>query len=414
MIAYIIDPKPGGAMQTYHGDGYELKYDRSWEVVELLGGQMALSQTSIDSHIAPVGTSNFHGEGYDFGTLDGKKEIYDVFLDVATYSNPNPSSISFYGNNDGFTLLKDDIYYATIDYGVSKDKINGQYYILISEEKDIVLTFMSNSNLKHFDSFKKNILKLLKGIEIPKNPNSKGFGELLGENNNDFGGLTGSNTEKPSDNDFDFEEPIGRNTEKPSNNNFGDLLDNNAEEPEDRDYDPSKTVSPLDSFPGDFEEYMVVAYMDYKMPDCWDYSEEYSAKSNYQFKVFTFMDNRSLLSVKANTPFDSLIDEVGTSIEKMRKNIERVGHTIKSEDTKYCNGIKWYEITTEEYYIMDNDTGIRKNFYTKYFITLSKSNNHLYMFQFDISTILISSEREYMDKSIDYILNNANLYKIED
>ena len=94
--------------------------------------------------------------------------------------------------------MKDDIYYATIDYGVSKDKINGQYYILISEEKDIVLTFMSNSTPKHFDSFKNKVLKLLKGIEVPKNSNSKGFGGLLGENNNDFGVLRAVTPKNPA------------------------------------------------------------------------------------------------------------------------------------------------------------------------------------------------------------------------
>lgn len=334
---------------TYYGNGYELKYDYNWRIGNLQGGQETLIKDSDNFYIIPIGKSNLsqHSQ-YNFDTESGKKQIYDEFYSLWTSSMSSQSVSLFHGSN-GFSILKGNIYYATIDYGKSSDKLNGQYYILISKEDDIVLAFMSNTKPENFNKANAEVLEMLKEIKIIDNSSSS---------------------------------------------NDSSNKDNNVE-----------------SFtPGNTEKYSAFGYMDYDMPECWTYSEELSASMQYKSYIFKYKDGKSFAEVKANTPINMTTFETGTSIERMRDNIKSAGLTIKSENTKMYNEIKWYDIVTEDY----DNPNLVGNFHSKYLITFSKNNKNLYMFEFYVSNTLNEDEIKYMNDSIDYILNNAKLYKTED
>ncbi|MGL4607692.1 MAG: zinc ribbon domain-containing protein [Eubacteriaceae bacterium] len=334
--------------KTYNGNGYELKYDYSWRIGELSGGQEALINDFYGSSFVPIATSSLSQFSYDFDTESGKKEMYDAFYSMWNSSLSKQSSSLFNGSN-GFTVLIGDIYYATIDYGQSSDKINGKYYILISKVDDIVLSFMSNAVGEKVPKTNEEVLKMLKEIKINKS--------------------TVVNNSNTVENDDTPEKFTPRTT----------------------------------------ENFTVLGYMDYTMPECWKYNEKLSEASQYSAYIFNFKDGKNFAEVKAFSPMDMNKFETGTSIEKIRDGINSLGLTIKNETIKTINGVEWYNITTEDY---DNEN-LGGNFYSEYYVALSKSNENVYIFEFYISNTLNANQKKYMSDSIDYAINSAKLLKYE-
>ena len=353
-LAFIGGYVLKGFSQTYSGDGFELKYNYNWRVGNLQGGQEALINDANNSYLIPIGSSSLsQHSSYNFDTDAGKKSIYDEFYRM-WQSSMSSQSMTLASGSEGFGVLKGNIYYATIDYGKSTDNLNGRYYILISKEDNIVLSFMTNSKPENFNKNNSETLKMLKGIKITN------------------GSIGNNNSNNKDDNN--------------SNNNLGTFT------------------------PGTTKDYMALGYMDYKIPDCWAYSEEMSAAQQYKSYVFTFKDGKSFAEAKANTPMNSTTFEVGTSIERMRDNIRNAGLTIKSETTRTFNGKSWHHIITEDY----DNANLAGNLHSEYFITFSTNNRNLYMFEFYLANVYSSSDKKYIDDSIDYILNSTKLLKVED
>ena len=159
----------GNSDKTFVGDGYDLKYDNKWSIVTLSGGQKALQYKNEKSYLAPVGKSALSDSKVDFLTSTGKNKLYTEFYSY--WNKDNGNSMKIYNGSNGFNVLKDDIYYATYDYGLSASNLKGKYYLLVSTEKNAVLSFMSNSadNVLEND---KRVLELLKNIEIDYNSSS--------------------------------------------------------------------------------------------------------------------------------------------------------------------------------------------------------------------------------------------------
>lgn len=170
-ISYFDNKK-----QTFTGDGFTLQYDNKWSRATLKGGKDALEYRKQGSYISPIGKSLLSEADpmYDLSTTEGQMKLYDDFY---TYWSNNDDRLNVYGGSNGFDILKDDIYYATYDYGVSEDKIVGKFIVLVSAEKNVVLSFTTN----HKNDVEKNderAIELLKSIEIEscqdqKNMNSE-------------------------------------------------------------------------------------------------------------------------------------------------------------------------------------------------------------------------------------------------
>lgn len=149
---------------TYHGDGYSLEYDRNWSITTLSGGQDAFQYKNEKSYLAPIGVSALSDSTYNFDTISGKKKLYNAFYD---YWNNEGSSSTFkiYSGSNEFNKLTDDIYYATYNYGSSSTNIKGKYILVVSTEKNAVLSFMTNAsdNVEENDT---RAIELLKNIVI--------------------------------------------------------------------------------------------------------------------------------------------------------------------------------------------------------------------------------------------------------
>ena len=155
---------------TFYGNGFSLKYDSSWSKTSLTNtnGESAdaLMYGYEGAYLLPIGQSSlseFESQyNLDFDTNDGKDKLYSEFY---SYWNTNLNGTSLYGGSDGFSILVDDIYYATMDYGTSSSNITGRMYLVISPENNSILSFMSNMS-KNFESNSEKVLEILKTIEI--------------------------------------------------------------------------------------------------------------------------------------------------------------------------------------------------------------------------------------------------------
>lgn len=150
----------------YYGDGYSLKYDKNWSIVTLSNGQEALKYKNESSFLIPVGKSPLSGSISNFDTTSGQKELYQIFYDLWN-NDVNNSTINIYSGSNGFSKLTDDIYYATYTYGVSATQIKGKYILLVSPEKNAILSFMTNAS-ENVEENDKRAIESLKNINIIK------------------------------------------------------------------------------------------------------------------------------------------------------------------------------------------------------------------------------------------------------
>ncbi|MDD6879714.1 MAG: hypothetical protein PUD59_05805 [bacterium] len=152
----------------FYGDGYQLTYDNDW-VRGTISEKKALSYSDADnSYFLPIGKSALSEFSCDFENITCKTKIYNEFYDMWNKSL-NQNSLYLYKESYSFKTLKDDIYYGTYNYGKSITDLRGKYYLLISKEKNIILSFMTNSNANDLEEISEEVLELFKTIEIEKN-----------------------------------------------------------------------------------------------------------------------------------------------------------------------------------------------------------------------------------------------------
>ena len=154
-----------GGTETLYGNGYELEYTSIWKVDESSNNPEELVHSLFGSIFAPFDKQTLSQSDIDFSTTEGKKRVYDTYhiaLDIMSET----SLVSLTGGSEEFSILKDDIYYATIDFTFPGGKAHGRLHILVSEEKDMVLSFYSKS-LPSYNKFTNDaVLKMLKTISI--------------------------------------------------------------------------------------------------------------------------------------------------------------------------------------------------------------------------------------------------------
>lgn len=155
---------------VFYAEGYSLTYDSNWSkrTLKTTTGEEEydLMYKNKDIILFPVGDSalsSFEEEyNFDFKTDSGKKKLYDIF-----YSYWNSETFNVYSGSDGFSTLTDDIYYATMDYTSSKYNQEGQLYLIVDMDSNIVISLRSIIN-NNFDGYDDIILKVLKTISIAR------------------------------------------------------------------------------------------------------------------------------------------------------------------------------------------------------------------------------------------------------
>lgn len=153
---------------TFYGDGYTLTYNYNWEEVTLEGGQAALEYNSQEAYFAPVGKSAVSDFPCDFATTSCQTSLYNEFHEFWNDSLED-SSLYLYKDSYGFSVLKEDLYIATYDYGKTVHDLRGKYYLVVSKEKDVILSFMTNSDTDEVEELHDEVLKLFEEIEVETN-----------------------------------------------------------------------------------------------------------------------------------------------------------------------------------------------------------------------------------------------------
>ena len=158
--------------KKFNGDGYKLTYNINWGKGTVSDKDALIYYTDNKSYFLPLGRSPILGYSCDFEESECKKQLYGEFYDY-WQEDLNKSSLNIYKDNYSFSLLKDDIYYASYSYGESSTDLEGRIYLLVSKDKDVILSFIVRCNdSKNIDKMDDAVLKLLKTIEIEKNNNS--------------------------------------------------------------------------------------------------------------------------------------------------------------------------------------------------------------------------------------------------
>lgn len=158
--------------KVFYGKGYELEYDSNWSKSTASNSSTGEKEEILmykdkEAYLIPIGVSSLseltNKYNVDFTTEQGQKTIYNTFY---SYWNSDATRKIYNGSN-GFNILKDNIYYATMDYGTSASNIEGKHYLIISNDNNIVISFRSNIN-GELNKNSERILKLLKAIIITK------------------------------------------------------------------------------------------------------------------------------------------------------------------------------------------------------------------------------------------------------
>lgn len=155
---------------VFYSDGYDLSYGLGWTKSSVATTDNEKKDALIfgrdDVFLIPLGTSalsEFESQyNMDFETDNGKKKMYDEF-----YYLWNTEDRKILNGSNGFNLLTDDIYYATMDYGLSANQIRGKYYLLVNVDHNIIISLMSNMT-DNFDKNHERVLNILKTINIEK------------------------------------------------------------------------------------------------------------------------------------------------------------------------------------------------------------------------------------------------------
>lgn len=157
---------------------------------------------------------------------------------------------------------------------------------------------------------------------------------------------------------------------------------------------------------GETKNYMALGYMKYDVPECWTLDEYRTKDVKDGSNVFKFIDEFSLLNIKAATPWNSATGTVGTTYEIMKNSIVKEYGAVKSEKTKTFNGKVWYIIVTPDYEAGD------LSFHNEIYFTLSTTNKHLYYIQAYVYNETSEKKTKYLRDSIEYIITSAKLEKV--
>ena len=153
--------------QEFEGDGYTLHYSFKWSD-GTINDKKALAYFMDDYYFLQIGKSAYNEITCNFDKESCRDDIRDEFYEMWS-KTLNESSLELYDDSNEFEILKDDIYYLEFDYGKSEDDLRGKYYVLVSKEYNVVLSFCTKGEEDYLDEFNDDSLALLESIELEKN-----------------------------------------------------------------------------------------------------------------------------------------------------------------------------------------------------------------------------------------------------
>lgn len=161
------EKKADEKLKDFYADGYNLKYGSKWNestITSSEGTEKAIVYNDNKAYIVPLGISSlseYEDElEIDFSNESGKNKLYNEF-----YENWLDEGINLTGGSNGFKLLKDDVYYANVDFKLS-ESASGKIYLLVKPDNNVIISIISRDNGS--SSINSDAFEVIKNIEIQK------------------------------------------------------------------------------------------------------------------------------------------------------------------------------------------------------------------------------------------------------
>lgn len=128
------------------GDGYTISYDSDWVKKKgktVNGKEIYYLYNDLYSvTFSPIGRSSFTSNGVvdSFDSYSNRSKLYNAFEEYWN-GELEANSQKVYTGSFSFTSLKDDLYYAYMDYGTSATETNGRFYLVVSEQYNSICSF---------------------------------------------------------------------------------------------------------------------------------------------------------------------------------------------------------------------------------------------------------------------------------
>ena len=148
--------------KTYENDEYSLKYNYNWSLDEEQE-DLFLYYSDKFSKLVFNASTEFSDFSYKITDEKSRKELYKIFYDVWKETE----GIKVNGGSDTFFDLENGSIYSRVDYILSKDDGKGKkgsFYVLINEEYDSVISFMSYSTESKWETINEDIVEMLSSI----------------------------------------------------------------------------------------------------------------------------------------------------------------------------------------------------------------------------------------------------------
>ena len=168
-------------LKTYESDDYVLEYNGNWTLDEDQD-KMTLYYSDKDSRFLLNAVSTFASLKFSIDDEEDKKVLYKAFYDA--WSNVDGGELT--GGTETFLTLNDDTMYARVDYKMTGRENIGAFYVVVSETKDKVISFMSYCTEDNWDKIDKDVIKMLKSITYKTEADSSAYDKFDAGNVKDY------------------------------------------------------------------------------------------------------------------------------------------------------------------------------------------------------------------------------------
>lgn len=154
------DSSTSNTSGTFIGNGFDLSIISPWSessIYEDDGSSTDVLVYDGNNYLMPIGVSALSEAVPSFDTDSDRKVLYNAFWDGWS------SEYELYNGQD-FKNLKDDIYYARMDYKINGLE-RGSLFVLASESNNVIFSFMTNTR-SNIDEVAKKAIEVLKTIKI--------------------------------------------------------------------------------------------------------------------------------------------------------------------------------------------------------------------------------------------------------
>lgn len=173
-------------LKYYEDEYFKIGYNNNWKLTTGTDGKEKLMYKDNSADFQKMGDSSLTSTtkelNCNFEDTTCKQSIYDTFYNAWKESLKNESLeiyvLPSFNNTIGSGFMENNnMYYTTFKFGRSEDEILGSIYLLISEEKNIILSFATRKSLNTSSLFDTHAMDLINSLEIKKEySNLEGIG----------------------------------------------------------------------------------------------------------------------------------------------------------------------------------------------------------------------------------------------